>query len=158
MRSTLLLALVLPFVSSSCFILRAQPRPPVSYTTESGLEITELTVPTAGAVALPGDLVTIEYSMQLDDGSVIDSTNERGTPVTFELGAEQVPPGLDEGITGMIELARRLLVIPPSLAYGTEGIADRVPPNSRLTVEVELVELESANPLPAADENELPTP
>lgn len=112
------------------------------YTLESGLVVTDLAIPTAGRAAAPGDEVTIEYTLALTDGTVVDSTDDRGEPVTFELGAGLVPAGFDEGIVGMIELGRRRLGIPPELGFGPDGAPPRIPPAAHLTADIELVELE----------------
>jgi hypothetical protein len=113
----------------------AQPTPPST----EGLEITDIEEGT-GAVAEPGDELSVHYTGYLDDGTVFDSSVERGEPFTFTLGEGDVIAGWDLGIEGMKVGGKRRLVIPPELAYGN---ADRgsIPPNSTLTFEVELLEV-----------------
>ena len=101
------------------------------------LEITELTVGT-GAVAEPGNQVTVHYTGTLADGSVFDSSVGK-QPFTFNLGARDVIAGWEEGVPGMKVGGKRKLVIPPELAYGASGAGGVIPPNATLTFEIELL-------------------
>ncbi len=106
-------------------------------TTDSGLQYYDLVVGD-GSVPEEGDIVSINYSIWLEDGpTFIDSS--RGVPSEFILGTEQVFPGWNEGILSMKEGGTRQLVIPPELALGEEGMAGVIPPNATLILEVELV-------------------
>ena len=129
---------------SSCSLFR--PRPPVydPVYTASGLTLRDLVVPDQGELVQPGDTVTIEYLLRLEDGTKIDSTEDRGRPVTFQQGAGQVPAGLDEGLLGMCLFGRRRIIIPPELGYGAEGMPPDIPPHATLVFDVELIELEGA--------------
>ena len=101
-----------------------------------------------GAEAKSGDTVVVEYTGKLADGTVFDSTSMHGNQVMpgcdkagqfcFILGAGQVIPGWDQGIAGMKVGGERTLVIPPSLAYGSQGVGP-IPPNATLTFDVKLV-------------------
>ncbi len=71
-------------------------------------------------------------------GQVFDSSWSRGQPISFSLG--QVIPGWQQGIVGMKEGGRRLLIIPPELAYGARAQA-RIPANSTLIFVVDLVKV-----------------
>jgi peptidylprolyl isomerase len=75
----------------------------------------------------------------LADGTKFDSSLDAGQPFEFTLGAGQVIPGWDEGVTGMNVNGTRLLVIPPELAYGASGYPPTIPANATLTFEVQLV-------------------
>ena len=108
------------------------------------LQVTDETVGT-GATAAAGDTVTVNYVGSLTNGSVFDaSANHGSTGFTFNLGAGQVIKGWDEGIVGMKEGGKRMLVIPASLAYGDQAVGDVIPANSTLIFEVELLKVQKA--------------
>ncbi len=92
-----------------------------------------------GPAAESGDRVSVHYTGKLDDGTVFDSSVEKGTPIEFVLGRGEVIPGWDQGIALMKEGGKATLVIPSNLAYGPQGAGDRIPPNATLTFDVELV-------------------
>lgn len=86
-----------------------------------------------GPKAKAGDVVTVDYAGVLyDDGQQFDASWDRGEPFEFQLGAGMVIPGWDEGIEGMRVGGRRLLVIPPDLAYGEQGAPPAIPPSATL--------------------------
>lgn len=105
----------------------------------SGLWLQDLEVGD-GKVAEVGDFLTAHYEGWLVDGSKFDSSLDRGSPIQFGLGANNVIPGWEEGLQGMKEGGVRLLVIPPELAYGAQSNPG-IPANSILVFEVELVEV-----------------
>ncbi len=144
-RALLLLLLVVAG-ASSCALCRPPPPSYAPFVTARGVRVRDLVVPEAGAVASLGDEVTIEYELRLPDGSVADSSRERGTPATFALGAGRVPPGLEEGILGMRALGRRRLRVPPELGYGSAGLPRRIPANAVLVFDVELLQVRPAAP------------
>lgn len=95
-----------------------------------------------GAVAEAGDTVTMQYvGVSFSNGQEFDASWDRGEPFTFTLGAGEVIPGWDQGIAGMKEGGRRLLVIPPDLAYG-ETPPPGILPNETLVFVVDLVSVE----------------
>ena len=83
--------------------------------------------------------VTVHYTGYLADGSQFDSSRDRGKPFKFKLGAEQVIPGLDEGVAQLSIGERAKIVIPPHLAYGKKGFPGLIPPNATLIFDIELV-------------------
>ena len=91
-----------------------------------------------GNPAGEGDTVTIHYVAQLQDGTPVDSTWDRGVPMTFPLDAPPVP-GLREGIIGMRTGGKRSMLVPPALAFGAKGIPGRVPAEATIHFAVELV-------------------
>ncbi len=95
-----------------------------------------------GDGAKAGDLVTVNYVGLLTDGSVFDASSQHGGAFSFTLGIGQVIPGWDQGIVGMKVGERRLLAIPPSLAYGAQQVGT-IPANSTLIFEVELLEIKA---------------
>ncbi|MEM7113042.1 MAG: FKBP-type peptidyl-prolyl cis-trans isomerase [Chloroflexota bacterium] len=101
-----------------------------------------------GPQAEPGQLVAVHYTGMLDDGTVFDSSVERGQPIEFVLGSGRVIPGWEEGIAQMRVGDKATLVIPPHMAYGPGGRGS-IPPNATLTFDVELI---AATELPKAPE------
>ena len=108
-------------------------------TTASGLQYQDLVVG-SGAVAQPVDTLVVNYTGKLENGTVFDSTDNRG-PFTFVLQQGQVIQGWVEGIAGMREGGERRLIIPPDLAYGASGYPPTIPPNATLIFDVELLQV-----------------
>jgi FKBP-type peptidyl-prolyl cis-trans isomerase len=100
-----------------------------------------------GATAAAGDLVTVNYTGKLANGTVFD-TSVGKQPFPFTLGAGHVIQGWDQGVAGMKVGGKRILIIPPSLAYGSNDYGP-IPGNSTLTFEVELLGVASST-APAA--------
>jgi len=85
----------------------------------------------------------VNYVGALTDGKVFDASANHGTSgFTFNLGAGQVIKGWDQGIVGMKEGGKRVLVIPADLAYGNQAIGDIIPANSTLVFQVELLKVQ----------------
>ena len=103
---------------------------------EAPLSTQDLTVGT-GATAVAGDVLTVHYIGTLQNGNVFQSSYG-GPPYTFRLGVGAVIPGWDQGVPGMKVGGKRRLIIPPSLAYGSQG-QNGIPPNATLQFDVELV-------------------
>jgi peptidylprolyl isomerase len=106
--------------------------------TPSSLQYQDLTVG-SGATPQAGQTVSVHYTGWLDDGKKFDSSLDRGQPFPFVLGQGQVIKGWDEGVATMKVGGKRKLVIPPELGYGARGFPGAIPPNARLTFEVELL-------------------
>lgn len=107
-------------------------------TTASGLQYEVLEEGT-GAQPSAGDQVTVHYTGKLIDGTVFDSSVERGEPATF--GVTQVIPGWVEALQLMKEGARWRLFIPSNLAYGPNGAGGVIGPNATLIFDVELIKV-----------------
>ena len=84
-----------------------------------------------------GDIIEVHYTGWLSDGTKFDSSRDRGEPISLELGIGRVIRGWDLGLVGMKTGEKRLLLIPPSLGYGSGG--GPIPPNATLIFVVELV-------------------
>lgn len=91
-----------------------------------------------GSEVSGGDYVTIHYNGTLEDGSVFDSSYERGAPFRTRIGVGEVIEGWDMGIPGMKVGGKRKLIIPAKLAYGDRSVGE-IPAGSTLIFEVELV-------------------
>lgn len=85
-------------------------------------------------------MVKVHYTGKLLDGTVFDSSIERGEPIEFELGVGRVIPGWDEGIALMSKGEKGILYIPSNLAYGPRQAGELIKPYSNLMFEVELVD------------------
>ena len=92
-----------------------------------------------GAKPGPTDKVTVHYTGRLLDGTVFDSSVERGEPASFPL--DKVIPGWTEGLQLMSEGSKYRLFIPSELAYGSQGAGDQILPNSTLIFDVELIKV-----------------
>ena len=117
--------------------------PPAQNATE--LQVKDEVVGT-GATAAPGDTVTVNYVGSLVNGTVFDaSANHGSSGFTFTLGTGQVIQGWDKGIAGMKVGGKRLLVIPPAMAYGDRAVGNVIPANSTLVFEVQLLSVQKAH-------------
>jgi peptidylprolyl isomerase len=94
----------------------------------------------SGAAAKPGDQATVHYVGVLYDGGEMFDANWGDEPFSFELGAQQVISGWDRGLQGMKVGGERKLIIPPDLAYGSQGSYPSIPPNATLVFQIELLE------------------
>src|SRR3954451_3076512 len=93
-----------------------------------------------GAEAKSGDKVTVQYVGTLfNGGKEFDASWDRGKkPFDFTIGQGQVIQGWDQGVPGMKVGGRRVLVIPPDLAYGAAGSPPTIPANAPLVFVVDL--------------------
>jgi len=89
-----------------------------------------------------GQMVQVHYTGKLLDGTVFDSSIERGQPITIPIGVGQVIPGWDEGIMMMSKGEKGVLYIPYYLAYGDRQAGDKITPFSNLMFEVELIDFQ----------------
>ena len=110
--------------------------------TQSGLQYMALKEGT-GAKPSATDTVTVHYTGKLLDGTVFDSSVERGEPATFAL--DQVIPGWTEGLQLMSEGSEYRLFIPSELAYGSKGAGDKILPNATLIFDVQLIKVTKKN-------------
>jgi peptidylprolyl isomerase len=93
-----------------------------------------------GKRAEPGDMVSVQYvGNSWSTGTQFDASWDRGAePFSFPLGGGQVIPGWDQGVAGMKVGGRRVLVIPPDLAYGAQSPSPDIKPNETLIFVVDL--------------------
>lgn len=92
-----------------------------------------------GAQATAGRRVSVHYTGKFVDGTLFDSSYDRGKPVEFELGRGYVIAGWEEGIAKMKKGGKALLLVPSNLGYG-EGRGE-IPPYTTLVFEVELIDV-----------------
>ncbi len=95
----------------------------------------------SGDVVKNGDVVVVNYTGYLADGTKFDASADHGSTFRFTLGAGQVIPGWDIGLSGMKKGESRRIVIPPAYAYGAAGIPGAIPENATLTFDVDLVDI-----------------
>ena len=105
-------------------------------TTESGLQYI-VVEPGEGENPVAEDSVEVHYEGRLIDGTVFDSSFERGQTVTF--GLTQVIAGWTEGLQLMKPGAKYKFIIPPELGYGEGGAGQMIGPNATLLFDVELI-------------------
>ena len=105
-------------------------------TTESGLQY-EVMTEGSGAKPTADDQVTVHYHGMLTDGTVFDSSVDRGEPAQF--GVTQVIPGWVEALQLMSVGDKWKLTIPSVLAYGDKGAGGLIGPGETLVFEVELI-------------------
>jgi FKBP-type peptidyl-prolyl cis-trans isomerase FklB len=107
-------------------------------TTESGLQY-RVVEAGEGPSPEPSDSVTVHYEGRLLDGTVFDSSYQRGQPATFGVG--QVITGWQEALQLMSVGATYEVWIPSGIAYGAQGAGDRIGPNETLNFTIELLEI-----------------
>jgi peptidylprolyl isomerase len=116
-------------------------------TTNSGLKI-KVHNPQSNPQPKTGDKVSVHYTGRLTNDTVFDSSVKRGQPFQFKLGKGQVIKGWDEGIALMHKGEKATLVIPAQIGYGSRDMG-KIPPNSTLIFDVELLDFEEGfKPLP----------
>jgi peptidylprolyl isomerase len=107
--------------------------------TDSGLMYEVVTAGTGNEKPNPGDTISAHYTGMFLDGRKFDSSVDRGEPISFPVGTGRVIKGWDEALLDMKKGEKRILIIPPDLAYGSRGRGP-IPPNSTLVFEVELLD------------------
>ncbi len=130
------------FLTASASLLRAETIEafvvPIT-TTASGLKYV-VTEPGTGPQPQAGQVVLVRYVGTLADGTLFDRTEEKDGPFAFTLGRKQVIKGWDEGFALLHVGDHATFIIPANLAYGDKA-RGKIPANSELHFDVELVEL-----------------
>jgi peptidylprolyl isomerase len=104
--------------------------------------VTEDIVRGKGRAAKPGDTLTVHYAgVTFSTGEEFDASWNGGQPFTFPLGGGRVIEGWDRGFEGMKVGGRRMLTIPPELAYGAQGFPPAIGPNETLVFVVDLLDI-----------------
>jgi FKBP-type peptidyl-prolyl cis-trans isomerase len=124
-------------IDGEAFLVKNALRPEVKVT-ESGLQY-EVLIEGKGAKPSVSQTVEVNYEGTLIDGTVFDSSYERGRSISFGLG--QVIKGWTEGLQLMTVGSTYNLYIPYSLAYGDRGAGSKVKPYAALVFKVELISI-----------------
>ena len=100
-----------------------------------------------GPEARPGMIATIHFIGWLDEqgarGREIYNSRAEGRPVSFVIGTDGVMEAWNEGVLGMRPGGARMLLVPPSMAYGKRAVEDVVPANAPMMFRIELLQLEN---------------
>ncbi len=122
--------------AGEAFLAENGKRPEVK-TTASGLQY-EVIEEGNGPMPKPTDRVMVHYTGKLIDGTVFDSSVDRGQPANFAI--TEVVPGFGEGLKMMNKGSKYTLYIPAKLAYGNNGPGS-IPPGSTLVFDVEVLDI-----------------
>lgn len=96
----------------------------------------------SGSEIKAGDFVQFHFSLSLDDGSLVGSSRDAGTPQTTKMGGGELPfEGWELSMMGMQAGGSRTVIIPPSLAFGEDGIEGVIPGDTPLTLELEILDI-----------------
>jgi len=110
-----------------------------------GLRIQDLQLG-QGVAAVPGQVATIHFSGWIDEkgvrGREVFNSRNQGQPVSFVIGTDGVMEGWNEGVIGMRPGGKRMLLVPPSMAWGERNIEGVVPANTAMMFRIELIGLE----------------
>ena len=94
-----------------------------------------------GKAVVKGALITTQYKGTLEDGTVFDSSYDKGRPFQCVIGTGRVIKGWDQGLMGMKVGGKRKLHVPAHLAYGDRQVGAHITPGSNLVFEIELLEV-----------------
>lgn len=94
-----------------------------------------------GKEVVKGALITTQYQGTLEDGTVFDSSYQRGRPFQCVIGTGRVIKGWDQGLMGMRVGGKRRLFVPAHLAYSERQVGAHIKPYSDLLFEIELLEV-----------------
>ncbi len=83
--------------------------------------------------------VSVHYTLTNLEGKILDTSKTTGKALQFSVGAGEMISGFDQSVAEMGYGEKRLIVLPPELAYGERGAGDLIPPNSYIVFELELL-------------------
>jgi FKBP-type peptidyl-prolyl cis-trans isomerase len=90
-----------------------------------------------------GNFVSVLYVGKLLEGKIFDQAQDKDHPFSFRVGREQVIEGWDQVLPLMKRGEKRLVIIPPELAYGSRGQPPSIPRDATLVFEIELLEIKA---------------
>ena len=121
---------------------RSAPRSVSAYAEHpSGLQVFDF-ARGEGEPVQPGDRVTVEYTLWLPDGTLVDSSLKKEAGFSYRAGRGQVIPGWERAVLGMRVGGDRQFVVPWKLGYGRQGRPPRIPRKSDLVFEVQVLAIE----------------
>lgn len=107
----------------------------------------EITEEGTGEMTKKGDKVQVHYTGTLLDGTVFDSSKNKGRkPFEFNLGSGQVIKCWDQGFAGLRVGTKATLTCPPDFAYGKRAMGNSIPANSTLMFDIEVLDILSSKP------------
>ncbi len=113
--------------------------------TPTGLKYIDMKVG-KGEQPKPGQTIIVNYTGKLTNGTTFDSNVDpkfgHTQPFITPIGVGKVIPGWDEGMVSMKVGGKRRLIVPSELGYGPQGSGDKIPPNSTLIFDVELIKVQ----------------
>ncbi|KAK0546138.1 hypothetical protein OC846_005069 [Tilletia horrida] len=107
-----------------------------------GVEIVRISPGDGKTSPKPGQTVHMHYVGTLQDGSVFDSSRDRGKPFVTQIGVGRVIKGWDEGVPQLTVGEKAKLICTSDYAYGARGFPPVIPPNATLNFEVELIKID----------------
>lgn len=145
----ILLIVILPIIALT-FFFSTKPKESAASYSENSSQISQIkkmdTVKIEvlkegeGEVSKTGDILTVDYTGTLENGTKFDSSIGR-SPFSFTLGENMVIQGWEQGMLNMKVGEKRKLFIPSSLGYGSRGAGGAIPPNANLIFEVDLLKI-----------------
>ncbi|MFT4649289.1 MAG: FKBP-type peptidyl-prolyl cis-trans isomerase [Glaciecola sp.] len=109
------------------------------HTDALGIQIQEV-LTGIGPGVTPDSEVTLDYQVSLENGDLVDSSYDRGLPITFRMGEAPIL-GWEHALLGMKSGGKRKATLPPYQAYGKQGVEGLIPPMSILVCQFELLEV-----------------
>jgi peptidylprolyl isomerase len=119
-------------------------------TTTSGLQY-QILEEGSGPTAQKGEVVRLHFAGWLEDGTNLADSHDFGQPMAFPLGQNSIMAGWDEAIGLMNAGSKAKFIIPPELAFGSQGDGSMIPPDATLYFEMELLEILPGAPAAPAD-------
>lgn len=118
----------------------------VNLTSNAGDLVKKVVIEGAGPMANKGQVVKINWGVQVRGQGTYDSSEKRGTPMTLKVGTGEVVDGLDMALLTMKLSEKCELIVAPKYAYGAFGSPPHVPADSTLVFLVELIQIGDRKP------------
>ncbi len=106
----------------------------------SGVQIVDEVIGT-GAKPTYRCIVNVNMKIVLEDGFVYVNTEDSGQPYSFQMGLNEVIPGVEEALETMKVGGKRKIIVPPKLAFGKKGVPGKIRPDETVTVYIELLDV-----------------
>lgn len=144
MKKLILLLLVAASFTTYAQKEIAKVKAKTEYTLSNGIKFNVLKLNKKGLAIEEGDMVSIEYVGKLESGKIFGTSADRKHPLTFEVGKNNVIPGLEKSVIYLREGDSAYIQIPSALAYGTNPHGS-IPSNSNLTFNIKVVKVVKGN-------------